>query len=157
MTDLVFRNPAAAIGEAELQSLAALIGFDPPAALRRHYLRNNGGVPVLTAWELDSGELLVVSEFLPLGPAEIGRRTVATTFDVLRQRGVLKPGLVPFARDWGGNFLCFDAAGAVYFCALDVWHAQRSAAENIRHATKPLAASFDEFLAGLQADPDDHL
>ena len=155
MTDLVFRNSAAAVGEAELQSLAALIGFDPPAALRRHYLRSNGGTPVLTAWELHSGEFLVVSEFLPVGPLEPGKRTIASTLEILQQRGVLKPGLVPFARDWGGNCVCFDAAGAVYFCSLDAWGAERSAAENIRHTTKLLAASFDDFLAGLQADPDD--
>lgn len=100
MTDLVFRDSAAAIGEAELQSPAALIGFDPPAALRRPCLRSNGSIPALTAWELDSGEPLVVTEFLPLGPPEMGKRTVATTFEVLRQRDALKPGLVPFARDW---------------------------------------------------------
>lgn len=83
------------------------------------------------AWELDSGEFLLISEFLPLGP-----------------------GLVPFALDWGGNCLCFDAAGAVYFLALDGRHAERSVAENLQHTTRWVAASFDAFLSGLQADPD---
>lgn len=154
MTDLVFQNSLAPIDDADLQRVAALIGYAVPLAVACHYRRCNGGVPALTAWELDGGELLVVSEFLPMAAAMPDRRTVESTWALLQQRQVLKPGLVPFALDWGGNYISFDAEGAVYFSAMDAWRAERGREDNIACTTRRITASFVAFVDGLAADPD---
>lgn len=154
MTDPSFPQSHPSATDADFQRLAALIGFVVPPAVARHYRQFNGGVPSLTAWDIGSGELLVISELLPMAPAVAGRRSMESTFELLQQRQAIKPGLVPFALDWGGNYISFNASGAVYFSAMDVWWPERSQQENIEHSTRYLAESFDAFITGLEADPD---
>ena len=154
MSGITFQNSLSPATEADLQRVATLIGFAVPPAVAHHYRQFNGGIPSLTAWDLNGFAFLVVSKFLPMAQPVSDRGTIESTLELLQQRQLIKPGLVPFAVDWGGNYISFDADGAVYFSAMDAWGPERSHEENIERTTKRLAGSFDTFIAGLEVDPD---
>lgn len=155
MLDLTFQSSHPPATDADLQRVAALIGFALPPAVARLYQKFNGGVPSLPAWELFDGEFMVVSKFLPMSPdLPTDRGTLESTLIFVRERHLIKSGLVPFATDWGGNYISFDATGAVYFSPMDAWRPEESHEENIRRTTKRLAESFEAFVDGLEVDPD---
>lgn len=155
MTDITFQNSLPPATGADLQRVVALIGFTLPPAVARLYQKFNGGVPSLPAWELFDGEFMVVNRFLPMTPQlPPDRGTLESTLAFVRQRQLIKPGLVPFATDWGGNYISFDAIGAVHFSAMDAWSPEESHEENIQRTTRRLAESFEVFMGGLKADPD---
>ncbi len=153
--DITFQNFFSDVTDADLQRVADLIGFALPPGVARLYQKFNGGVPSSPAWELFDGEFMVVSKFLPMSPhLPPDRGTLESTLIFVRERQLIQSGLVPFATDWGGNYISFDAAGAVYFSAMDAWRPEESHEENVRRTTKRLAESFEAFVGGLEVDPD---
>jgi hypothetical protein len=63
-------------------------------------------------------------------------------------------GLVPFAKDFGGNFVCFDGQGGVVFYAMDTWSAGIDKEQSKKEAMTPITDSFQNFLNGLQPEPE---
>ena len=137
----------------EIRAAERAIGIPFPQAVVRHYLAVNGGHPAHTFWT-DGEDEQDVSYFFPVGPAADDEGgTVEAEYADFVARGLIDPDLVPFARDAGGNFYCFDAAGAVYYTVFDVWDAERTPAENRAYARRRLTGSFARFVGGLEPNP----
>jgi cell wall assembly regulator SMI1 len=136
--------------EEQVAALEARFEAKLPSAYREFLIEYNGGRPrpdrfkvtnTITGRTQDD----VVAWFKSLDPES--PECIHETLDILGER--LAPGLVPFARDPGGNHLCLSLRkqdyGKVYF-----WdHECISDDEAEPNPTYPLADSFESFLAGL--------
>lgn len=91
--------------------------------------------------------------FLPMKTRTKTAKTIEETYQTDLDAGYLVRGLVPFARDFGGNYVCFDKQGGIVFYAMDTWSAGRGDEGNKRDAMRPLTDSFQAFLDGLQPEP----
>lgn len=137
----------------EIHAAEGAVGIPFPQDVVRHYLAVNGGYPAHTFWG-DGEREQDVSYFFPVGPASADDGgTVEAEYAGFVARGLIDADLVPFARDAGGNFYCFDAAGAVYYTVFDVWDPARTPAENRAYARSRLTESFARFAGGLEPNP----
>lgn len=147
-----FSHSGRPLSRADVHAAEQAVGIPFPAAVVRHYLAVNGGCPANTFWG-DGTYEQDVSYFFPMRD-EVGEGgTVEGEYADFVARELIDPELVPFARDAGGNFYCFDAAGAVYYTVFDVWEPERTSAENRARARTRLPASFAEFVDGLEPNP----
>jgi hypothetical protein len=144
-----FVDVAGELKDADLREIEAALKIQIPEEVKQHYLAQNGGIPERPCWDLDSGEQLCISQFLPIKYPTSDNRTLESTFQKAAARDLLLPGLVPFAKDWGGNYVCFDSAGQIYFYAMDNWRPERSMEENKKAAAQFLASSMKEFVEQL--------
>lgn len=148
-----FTHAGPAVTRDEIHAAERAVGVPFPRDVVRHYLAVNGGYPAHTFWT-DGHYEQDVSHFFPVGRAAADDGgTVEARYADFVARGLLDPDLVPFARDAGGNFYCFDAGGAVYYAVFDVWDAERTPAENRARARTRLTGSFADFVAGLEPNP----
>ena len=135
----------------DIRDVESRLGIVIPGEVRDHYLQHNGGIPDPNCWMMDNSVWHCVQMFLPI---KYGRRTLESVYKQGAEKGYLTKNLIPFGNDHGGNYFCFDETGRVYFCAMDVWSRELSDEANRKNATKLLAPSFNEFVAGLVPDPE---
>lgn len=68
----------------------------------------------------------------------------------------LPRNLIPFAFDWGGNYLCLEKnSWQIIYYVRDVWSENISREANFEKNSIIIAKSFDEFLNCLEENPDD--
>lgn len=114
-----FSNGGPALEPDELARIEQQWGIALPAALRRMYLRSNGGSPCPYVFENDELDT-VVSEFLPLS-GRTGTAIQAWT-RLVKERALLGDNYFPFAVDGGGDYFfvdCHSAEGNVFFYRSD--------------------------------------
>lgn len=128
------------------------MGLKIPLSLRSHFLQCNGGVPKKSWWESDEWEPLSVGEFMPIKYPIDSDTTLEKTYIRTAKKNILPEDFVPFATDWGGNFFCIDAVGAIFFYAMDAWSGSCSLEENKRNATRFLCGNLPDFIDGLKAE-----
>jgi len=149
MTHNTLAKSAGSLSREAIADIENSLGMALPAGLAELYLSHNGGIPEKAYWPLDSGEFLWVKRFLSMKIPSDTARTLEETRQLGLDKDFLPPDLVPFAIDHGGNYFCFDAAGRIYFYALDAWRETLSAAQNKAKAKQFLCADFVEFFNGL--------
>lgn len=150
----VLRRVGPALTVDDVRSAERQLGAPFPTEVAQHYLAANGGVPENQWW--DDGEYEYdVTHVLPLRTPLPDGRSVESTHALLVGKGMVDPGLVPFAVDGGGNYFCFDADGAVYFVAADVWADELTAAENRAEARTRVAGSFADCVRVPGPRPED--
>jgi len=133
-----------------------------PEAFRSFYLQHNGGTPDRTTWVDPAGKFddIEVRDFLSmLYFNSKGDDPDFTLNGIARSQwaaGDLPKSLLPFAIDWGGNYLCLDIAdGKVCYFLRDVWSDNLSTEKNREINTRPVAESFSQFVSGLiPGEPD---
>lgn len=150
MAKNTFRDVSKKLTPVDLAVVESALKIVLPDPVKSHYLEYNGGAPERTCWELESGEALCITDFLPMMYAFEDGRTMESVYLKGLKRNFLVKGLVPFANDWGGNYFCFDDEGRVYFYSIDNWSDRRSTEDNKRAATKFLLPSFAEFIDRLK-------
>jgi cell wall assembly regulator SMI1 len=148
----MFRKLSESVNRNDINELEQKLGIIFPEEVKGHYLEYNGGIPDPNCWVMDNGEWHCVQQFLPM---KHGKRTIESVYLQGMERGYLIAKTVPFANDPGGNYFCFNEAGQVYFYAMDVWSPDLPAEENRKKAAKRLAESFQEFVSGLEPDPEE--
>ena len=68
----------------------------------------------------------------------------------------LPRNLIPFAFDWGGNYLCLEKnSWQIIYYVRDVWSENISREANFKKNSFVIAKSFEEFLNYLEENPDD--
>ena len=68
----------------------------------------------------------------------------------------LPRNLIPFAFDWGGNYLCLEKnSWQIIYYVRDVWSENISREANFEKNSIIIAKSFEEFLNCLEENPDD--
>ena len=157
MTGLRFSSASVKLTDADVQAVAAQVGGHLPADVAAHYVATNGGAPSNAYWPQKDRECIWIQRFLPMRDAQGKGRTLEETYAFLRGRDLIPEGLVPFAIDFGGNYLAFDKSGKIYFYAIDAWDEDRSNAQNQRRAKRRLCDSLTELLEGLVPECDDDL
>ena len=138
------------VDELDLAEIEHTFEFRFPEDIRVFYLEHNGGKPEKNRF-VEGKETYLVHGFLPIKHAARPFMTLEKSILWSKVQGSLLPEhLVPFAIDDFGNFFCFSVGegdyGAIHFCPVD----RRPSAA----ASKRLAGSLNQFLAGLTARPD---
>ncbi|MCO1335602.1 SMI1/KNR4 family protein [Microbulbifer sp. OS29] len=134
----------------EIHNVEKRLGIIFPDSVRKFFLENNGGTPVPDTFpETDEYEPITISVFLTLNGSPPGEKTLETTYKTGINNGYLPTDLIPFAIDWGGNYLCFNATGQIYFLPMDCWHKDLTLEDNITKKRKLICDTFDRFINSL--------
>ena len=110
------------VSDDDLDKIETQLKFKFPKAIRRHYLRWNGGRPSPNLFQKND-EIYSVNEFLPIGYGVQGASFEDTYNDLVQGNYLFPKGIVPFANDAGGDYFCFgvepDRNGAILFYQSD--------------------------------------
>lgn len=91
------------ISNKEIELFEQNIGGVLSLTFKKHYLEYNGGKSLKSYFKGDEGAIYVIQNFLSITK---GNDTIEETYKDLKD--YLPSGLVPFARDPGGNYFCID-------------------------------------------------
>jgi hypothetical protein len=149
-----FRNSGEPLSPDDIRRVELTIGITIPGDLADFYLKTNGGFPENTSWIVDGEEQVRVQCFLPMKIRTRFSNTIEATYRTGLEEDYLIMGLVPFAKDFGGNFVCFDDQGGIVFYTLDTWGGESDKEQNKKEAMTPITDSFQNFLDGLQPEPE---
>lgn len=134
-----FSGTGRALDEQTLEKVEAQLGVKLPDSLRSHYLQVNGGRPSPNIFVDGQGDDYEVHSFKSFGEPGHAGVSIEDTHRTLSAKGLIPPGLLPFAMDSGGNFYCIDESGRIFFLPMDV--PQPNAI--------PIADTLQEFVEGL--------
>ena len=149
-----FRNSGESLSRDDIRHVEQTIGITMPESLADFYMNTNGGFPEKTSWIVDGEEQVRVQCFLPMKNRTRFSNTIEATYRTGLEEDYFVKGLVPFAKDFGGNFVCFDGEGGIVFYTMDTWSAGTDKEQSKKEAMTPITDSFQDFLNGLQPEPE---
>ena len=124
-----------------------------PDSFKAFLILTNGGVPVRPAFPIngwDNNPIGVVQAFAGIGVSE-PTDELAYAYDLYR--GGLPKGIVPFAGNGGGDYVCLDLRNGgekvVFWDKRHFWGTGEWREIDLYH----VADTFDEFLALLKPNP----
>ena len=133
-----------------------------PASFKSHYFKWNGGTPTLSCFVNDNidYDYIEIRDFIPM---KYSKQFEDDPDFTLEGRAInewklneLPINLIPFAFDWGGNYLCLEKnSWQIIYYVRDVWSENISREANFKKNSIIIAKSFDEFLNCLKENPDD--
>ena len=133
-----------------------------PASFKSHYFKWNGGTPTLSCFVNDNidYDYIEIRDFIPM---KYSKQFEDDPDFTLEGRAInewklneLPINLIPFAFDWGGNYLCLEKnSRQIIYYVRDVWSENISREANFKKNSIIIAKSFDEFLNCLEENPDD--
>ena len=133
-----------------------------PDSFKAHYLKYNGGTPARTLFDAGGSgcDDIEISDFIPIRYTQAFADDPDFTLEGRAAaewaRNEIPPALIPFALDWGGNYICLEKdSGKIAYYVRDVWSDKLSREANFQSNTRPLADTFPAFLARLRDNPDD--
>lgn len=135
---------------AHIAVVESAIGYRLPDDFREFSKSYSGGSPNETDFEFSDSDTRVfyasVGEFFTLSP-EDDRNHVGK----MQRTEFFPSGLVPFAGDGGGNYICFDFRSDGIDPAVVFWHHERRGMDN---EVSFVAKTFSDFVE-LLYEPDD--
>ena len=133
-----------------------------PASFKSHYFKWNGGTPNLSCFVNDNidYDYIEIRDFIPM---KYFKQFEDDPDFTLEGRAInewelneLPRNLIPFAFDWGGNYLCLEKnSWQIIYYVRDVWSENISREANFKKNSIIIAKSFEEFLTCLEENPDD--
>ncbi len=93
-----------------------------------------------------------MSRFLSVRRSDGNTNTLEETYLLGLERDYLSKDLVPFVVDFGGNHVCIDDAGRIYFYVMAVW-SDKLSAEKLQNDFL-IAPSLNDFMGNLQDNPE---
>ena len=133
-----------------------------PASFKSHYFKWNGGTPNLSCFVNDNidYDYIEIRDFIPM---KYFKQFEDDPDFTLEGRAInewelneLPKNLIPFAFDWGGNYLCLEKnSWQIIYYVRDVWSENISREANFKKISIIIANSFEEFLNYLEENPDD--
>ncbi|MDN7489332.1 SMI1/KNR4 family protein [Burkholderia sp. AU31652] len=149
-----FSKCGPAIDRSGIEKLESDLGVQLPEAMKGHYLKFNGGMPVLDWFPMeDDWEPIWIHEFLPIGTQDASKPNVQSIYARVAGQGGYPRTFVPFATDPGGNLFCIDTdSGAVHYWLTDTYDEMLTDLENRQKADRRLTDSFDQFISSLVSE-----
>ena len=133
-----------------------------PALFKSHYFKWNGGTPTLSCFVNDTIDFdyIEIRDFIPMKYSKQFEDDPDFTLEGRTinewELNELPINLIPFAFDWGGNYLCLEKnSWQIIYYVRDVWSENISREANFKKNSIIIAKSFDEFLNCLEENPDD--
>ncbi|KEQ46271.1 SMI1/KNR4 family protein [Streptococcus oralis] len=133
-----------------------------PASFKSHYFKWNGGTPNLSCFVNDNIDFdyIEIRDFIPMKYSKQFEDDPDFTLEGRTinewELNELPINLIPFAFDWGGNYLCLEKnSRQIIYYVRDVWSENISREANFKKNSIIIAKSFDEFLNCLEENPDD--
>ena len=133
-----------------------------PSSFKSHYFKWNGGTPNLSCFVNDNidYDYIEIRDFIPI---KYSKQFEDDPDFTLEGRAInewelneLPKNLIPFAFDWGGNYLCLEKnSWQIIYYVRDVWSENISREANFKKNSIIIAKSFEEFLTCLEENPDD--
>ena len=133
-----------------------------PSSFKSHYFKWNGGTPNLSCFVNDNidYDYIEIRDFIPI---KYSKQFEDDPDFTLEGRAInewelneLPRSLIPFAFDWGGNYLCLEKnSWQIIYYVRDVWSENISREANLKKNSIIIAKSFEEFLNYLEENPDD--
>src|SRR6266496_3077320 len=108
-----FTNAQRLVFEPDLEEVENSLGFKFPTEVKEHYLRVNGGRPVVNLFQKD-GQPFRVDEFLAIKHGDPETTLEGTYRRVVGRNPFFPDYLVPIAVDQGGDFFCFSRRNQDY-------------------------------------------
>ncbi len=134
----------------DLLNLENLIGFKLPEQFRSFYLRNNGGEPEADHFPAyNEFDPICVSSFLSVKYSYGSENNIEETYNKGVEKNYLPSDLLPFAIDWGGNYICINNLGEIYFYTTDTWMEELTNQENENRNKRLICDSFNVFVSSL--------
>ncbi|CAH1545056.1 hypothetical protein THOG05_570012 [Vibrio rotiferianus] len=65
------------------------------------------------------------------------------------QHNYLPSDLLPFAVDWGGNYICINKMNEIVFYAVDRWYEDLDNHDNMNRNKRVICQSFEDFTNSL--------
>ncbi|WP_428243988.1 SMI1/KNR4 family protein [Gynuella sp.] len=153
MTITTFSDIGSQLSKSDLAEIEKRLGFQLPDTLKVFYLQTNGGTPEPDHWIGDNDfEPIYVSGFLKMKDASPNESSLEDTYQNGVSKGIIPTHLLPFALDWGNNYICIDMTGKVFFLATDSWHDDLSMEDNVKKNTRLLCNTLDEFIDSLVSE-----
>ena len=134
----------------ELSEFERGYGFSLPEEIKEFYLKFNGGVPDKSFYPAtDEFDYIELSRFLYFDKEKSRPNSIEGVIENGIGKGFLYAGVFPFARDFGGNFICWSEDYGVFYLPIDCFDMEFSSKEDIRKHHIPLASNFNEFIGLL--------
>ena len=110
------RSSADDVGPQEIKELECDLGVDLPDDFVSFYETVNGGYFIKNCWKTSDDIVYIVGQILPIKHSlSSSCMLLENSFKTLRDKGMLPGGLVPFAVDLGGNYICLRESDGVVF------------------------------------------
>ena len=159
---LTFRDCEKNITEQEIRSIEDRLNTTFPENFRAHYLKWNGGIPNKTVFEnadIDY-DYIEISTFIAMKYARNFENNPDAALEEQAAKGweneEIPSWLIPYALDWGGNFICLHRDdGKIYYHVRDVWSDRLDTTDNFLRNSVLIAESFADFLSCLTVSQDD--
>lgn len=138
------------------------LGITLPSDFVEFYKLHNGGIPNRTVIEdyYEKIDDVEISEFFPALYCQEFENDPDYTLDGMAKsewaENKLPKNLLPFARDWGDNYICIRLDdGVICYFVRDVWRDNLSIEDNFFVNTTPITPSFSYCVENLQHNLDD--
>ncbi len=151
----IFSDNGPNLNEDSFIKLENKIGLKLPQELINFYTKTNGGIPEFDCWE-GNGEYepVVISSFLYMLHSDNDTLSIEKAYLHGVKKGYLPIDFIPFSTDWGGNYICIDLKGNIYFYATDSWHDDINLEKNIENNKRYLCSSLSQFISELISEDD---
>jgi len=148
MNDIEWRYVEYKPTKTEIENVEKYFGVKFPVNYIECVLENNGGYPSHRIF-FANGREEGINDFLCVVDDEYG---IIKTAQNISDR--LESGLVPFARDTGGNYTCFDYRDNVSSPSIVFWEHEKAFLGTDDSIVK-ISDSFAQFMNSLQVFEDD--
>ncbi|MCA3909846.1 SMI1/KNR4 family protein [Vibrio vulnificus] len=138
------------IAHDDLFDLEGIIGFDLPEQFRNFYLKNNGGVPNPNHFPAHKEfDPICISSFLCVKYPCGTENNMEDTYQKGVRKNYLPSDLLPFAVDWGGNYICINKMSEIFFYSVDRCCEDLDNHESINRNKRFICQSFEDFINSL--------
>ncbi|MGR5057645.1 SMI1/KNR4 family protein [Vibrio rotiferianus] len=143
-------NTGKQIALSDLFDLERIIGFELPKQFRNLYLKSNGGEPNPDHFPAYKAfEPICISSFLHVKYPCGTENNMEDTYQKGVQHNYLPSDLLPFAVDWGGNYICINKMNEIVFYAVDRWYEDLDNHDNMNRNKRVICQSFEDFTNSL--------
>jgi cell wall assembly regulator SMI1 len=156
MTNLVLKNGESSLTENDFIKIEKKLSFPLPSDLKSLYIMSNGGDPSLNVWIDPFGkwEDIEIRDFFPFIYRETQGNDEHFTAEGIAlinwKRNTLPYGFLPFAVDWGGNYICINLNdGNIFYFTRDTWDEGLPMEVIFKKSSRKISTSFSDFIKNV--------
>ena len=145
------------LSDSDFSEIESKLGYVFPQSFKEFYFKWNGGIPNKTVFVDNKCEYLdiEISRFIPMRYATPFKNDPEFTLEGRAICGwaeqTLPSHLIPFAIDWGGNYICLNKKDdSIVYYVFDTYCKKSTLEENFEGNSKYLCNSFEYYLSHLE-------